>query len=162
MDRNDEQEWLHNFDQTGGITFTPATKRDLAEMIEIERQSFPHPWSDEQFEKALNQRNISGIVARKSQVACAFAIYELHKKQIHLLNFAVGQDWRRSGIGTALWQKLTAKLTKAIRCSLEIIVSERQIDAHKFLTAMGCRCVEVVKHPVVDSDDGYRFLFEVE
>ena len=77
-------------------------RRDMPEVLEIERQSFEFPWFEEDFIRCLRGRNCIGMVAEHAERVVGFMIYALHKTRLHILNFAVAADVRRRGIGTGL------------------------------------------------------------
>ena len=86
-------------------------RRDMAEVLEIENEGFEFPWSEDDFIRCLRQRNCIGMVAEHEDRVVGFMIYELHKTRLHLLNFAVGKDFRRRGVGAQMLAKLIAKLS---------------------------------------------------
>ena len=70
-------------------------RRDMAEVLEIERSAFEFPWFEEEFIRCLRQRNCIGMVAEANHQIVGFMIYELHKAKLHILNFAVAPEFRR-------------------------------------------------------------------
>ena len=79
--------------------------------LQIESASFEFPWLEDDFIRCLRQRNCIGMVAEYDDHVVGFMIYELHKNQLRVLNFAVRPDIRRAGIGKQMIQKLIGKLT---------------------------------------------------
>lgn len=75
-------------------------RRDMEDVLRIERSSFDNPWTDDNFLKCLRQRNCIGMVAEQDFEIVGYMIYELHKSKIHILNFAVDPICRRVGVGT--------------------------------------------------------------
>ena len=75
-------------------------RRDMREVLDVEREAFEFPWSDEDFTRCLRQRNCIGMVAEMADSVVAFMIYELHRAKLHVLNFAVARSHSRLGIGT--------------------------------------------------------------
>ena len=73
-------------------------RRDMPEVLSIEQSSFEFPWSEEDFIRCLRQRNCIGMVAEYDERVVGFMIYELHKDQLHVLNFSVRPDVRRRGV----------------------------------------------------------------
>ena len=63
-------------------------RRDMPEVLEIERASFEHAWTEEDFLCCLRQRNCIGMVAEHDHEIVGFMIYELHKAKLRILNFA--------------------------------------------------------------------------
>jgi ribosomal-protein-alanine N-acetyltransferase len=85
-------------------------RRDMLEVLAIEKEAFEFPWSEDDFARCLRQRNCIGMVAEMSDSIVAFTVYELHRSRLHVLNFAVLRSHRRLGVGTQMMAKLTAKL----------------------------------------------------
>src|SRR6188474_3566621 len=79
-------------------------RRDMPEVLTIEEQAFEFPWSEEDFIRCLRQRNCIGMVAEHNERVVGFMIYELHKNRLHILNFAVQEEFRRRGVGTQMIQ----------------------------------------------------------
>src|SRR5262245_13193942 len=87
-------------------------RRDMPEVLAIEKQCFEFPWQDEDFIRCLRQRNCIGMVAEAGERVVGFMIYELHKNRLHILNFAVHEDYRRRGVGRQMAKKLVGKLSR--------------------------------------------------
>ena len=87
-------------------------RRDMPEVLGIERQSFEFPWSEDEFVRCLRQRNCIGMVAEHDERIVGFMIYELHKNRLHILNFAVRAEFRRRGVGSQMIRKLAGKLSQ--------------------------------------------------
>jgi len=103
-------------------------RRDMAEVLGIEMDSFEYPWSEDNFVRCLRQRNVMGMVAENdNEDIVGFMIYELHKSRLHIRNFAVGEQWRRYGVGTAMLNRIKKKLHAERR----IFISLDLVDEHK-------------------------------
>lgn len=115
-------------------------RRDMEEVVGIERMSFSDPWTDEDFVRCLRQRNCIGMVCETYEdEIVGFLIYELHKSRLHLLNLAVDINHRRSGIGTQMIQKLKSKLSNQRRTRMTTAVAERNLAGQLFLRSQGFR-----------------------
>ena len=75
-------------------------RRDMPAVLGIENSCFEFAWNEDDFIRCLRQRNCIGMVAEEDDQVVGFMIYELHKNRLHILNFAVHADHRRSGVGT--------------------------------------------------------------
>lgn len=72
------------------------------QIIEIERTSFPVPWSERAFEEEIN-RDISNLWALVSkEKVYAYICFWMFDREMHILNFAVHQQKRRQGLGRYL------------------------------------------------------------
>jgi ribosomal-protein-alanine N-acetyltransferase len=135
-------------------------RRDMAEVLEIENESFEFPWSEEEFIRCLRQRNCIGMVADCDDKVVGFMVYELHKTRLHILNFAVGRDCRRKGIGRKMASKLVGKLSAQRRTRIVLEVRETNLDAQIFFRSQGFRAVNVLRDFYEDTtEDAYLMQF---
>ena len=133
-------------------------RRDLPEVLEIEKGSFEFPWSDEDFYRCLRQRNCVGMVAEHGERVIGFMIYELHKTRLHVMNFAVHPEYRRRRIGAQMSDKIKGKLGVLAKSTLD--VRESNVDAQLFWQSMGYMATEVYRGFRDDSpEDAYRFEY---
>ncbi|TWT30685.1 ribosomal protein S18-alanine N-acetyltransferase [Blastopirellula retiformator] len=140
-------------------------RRDMPEVLEIERTSFEFAWTEYDFINRLKERNVIGIVA-ESQMApgkrdrvVGFMIYELQRNHLHLLKFAVHPDYRRRGVGHQLVTKLTRKLASR-RSHVLTEVRETNLDAQRFFRSKGFRAISVLRDFYDDAEeDAYLMQF---
>ena len=135
-------------------------RRDMPSVMDIEQQSFEFPWSEEEFIRCLRQRNCIGMVAERDDQVAGFMIYELHKNRLHLLNFAVAAAMRRSGVGSAMIEKLSSKLTAERRNRIMLEVRETNLDAQIFFRQRGFKAISVLRSFYEDSpEDAYLMQY---
>lgn len=138
-------------------------RRDMPETLAIERGSFEYPWSEEDFVRCLRQRNCIGMVAEHDERVVGFMIYELHKTRLHLLNFAVAPDKRRSGVGAQMIAKLVAKLSHQRRSRILLEVRETNLAAQLFFRACGLKAVSVLRDFYEDTtEDAYLMQYRCQ
>ncbi|MEN6558919.1 MAG: ribosomal protein S18-alanine N-acetyltransferase, partial [Thermoguttaceae bacterium] len=131
-------------------------RRDMAEVMSIERESFEFSWLEDDFVRCLRQRNCIGMVAEHRDRVVGFMIYELHKTRIHVLNFAVAEAYRRCGVGSQMVAKLTAKLSMQRRSRIVLEVRETNLGAQLFFRENGVRAVSVLRSYYADTpEDAY-------
>jgi len=146
-----------------GIHVRWMIRRDMHEVIAIEREAFEFPWSEEDFTRCLRQRNCIGMVAELADSVVAFMIYELHRSRLHMLNFAVLRSHRRLGIGTQMMEKLVGKLTPDRRGRIALEVRETNLPAQLFFRSLGFRATTVLKDFYQDStEDAYLMQYALE
>ena len=135
-------------------------RRDMAEVIAIETESFEFPWSEDDFVRCLRQRNCIGMVAEMDDQVVGFMIYELHKNRLHILNFAVADRYRRLGIGTQMVSKLAGKLSDQRRSRILLEIRETNLPAQLFFRESGFRAVSVLKEFYEDTpEDAYLMQY---
>src|SRR5690606_23169054 len=89
-------------------------RRDIPEVLEIERRSFADRWGGEGFAELLRRRNTIGMVAEQSEWVVGYMVYELRRDRIELLRLAVADDRRREGMGERLVGKLKGKIAPVV------------------------------------------------
>lgn len=133
---------------------------DLKRVLEIERNSFSNPWTEQEFLSQLRQTSTIGMVIEFREMIVGYMVYDLNSRNVKLQNIAVDVPFRRIGIGSQLMDKLKTKLINH-REMIDATVSERNLPAQMFLKAHGFRCVNVMsgfyEEPDVDTD-AYYFI----
>ena len=81
-------------------------EKDLEGVMQIEKVSFPTPWSRELFERELIMPYAKALVALEfpSNQVLGYLCFWLVAQETHILNLAVHPNRRRQGIGTRLLQ----------------------------------------------------------
>ncbi len=135
-------------------------RRDMPEVLQIERESFEFPWVDADFVRCLRQRNCIGMVAEHEGRVVGFMIYELHRTRIHVLNFAVARMYQRLGVGSQMVAKLIAKLTVQRRSRIALEIRETNLDAQLFFRENGFRAVSILHEYYDDTpEDAYLMQY---
>ena len=131
-------------------------RRDMPDILEIERTGFEFPWSEDEFVRCLRQRNCIGMVAEHQERVVGFMIYELHRNRLNVLNFAVHPDFRRRGVGAQMVGKLANKLIHQRRTRILLQVRETNLDAQLFFRSAGFRAISVLRDYYEDTtEDAY-------
>jgi len=110
----------------------PANRGDVAEIVTIEREAFPHPWKREFFEiemaspgrycrVAVNGDRITGYV---------FAMYVFD--EMHVNKIAVLPEYRRRGIARALMNDCLSFAHENAITSISLEVRESNESARAF------------------------------
>lgn len=135
-------------------------RRDLPEVVQIESEAAPGPWTEQDFLSVLRQRNCIAQVAEQGGRVIGFAVYELHRDRLVLLNLAVSLRRQRQGIGRQLVDLLVGKLLPGRRQSVEVLVPEGNLVAQLFFRAIGFRATEILRD-CSDQPAEDRYLFRL-
>jgi [ribosomal protein S18]-alanine N-acetyltransferase len=150
-------------------------RRDLPEVLDIENRNSGRShnikgiWAEEDFLAFLRQPNAIGMVATHTtgsseEHVCGFMLYQLFPDRIHIFNLVVDPALLREGVGTALIDRLKAKLSVYRRTMLEIDIREVNLGACFWLKHLGFKAVQVIREwyqaPLVE--DAYKFRFTLE
>ncbi|MFT5523451.1 MAG: ribosomal-protein-alanine N-acetyltransferase [Pirellulaceae bacterium] len=135
-------------------------RRDMPEVLGIEDQSFEFPWSEDDFIRCLRQRNCIGMVAEHEERVVGFMIYELHKNRLHILNFAVNEQFRRKNVGVQMVGKLIGKLSHQRRNRVLLEVRETNLEAQLFFKKAGFKAITVLRDFYDDTtEDAYLMQY---
>ena len=145
------------------IIIRSMIRKDIPEVLSIEKESFESNWTEDNFINCLQQRNYVNMIAEHKKQVVGFMIYdELYNRGIHLLNFAVRSDWRRQNIGTQMIEKLITKLfSQKKQKIIDIEIRETNLRAQLFLRKCGFRAIKILhEHYLATSEDAYVMQYE--
>ncbi len=97
---------------------------DLAEVLQIERQAYPHPWTEKQFQQELDAAYSRVALLQSQGRTVGYICYWLAAGELHILNVATDPQCRRQGVARAL---LTFALDQAEKASAEIACLEVRV-----------------------------------
>ena len=84
------------------LHFAPMCSEDLDAVMEIERRSFPEPWTPGLFLHELKVPFSKSILARRGDEIVGYICRWLVGDEVHILNVAVRPEARQSGVAHAL------------------------------------------------------------
>ncbi len=91
------------------FSLRPGTEDDLQPILQIEKGSYPYPWSEASFKEELQKQFSNFWVLTDDKTdskLIAYAVFWLLFDECHILNIAVHLDWRNLGAGTFLVRKI--------------------------------------------------------
>jgi ribosomal-protein-alanine N-acetyltransferase len=136
-------------------------RRDMEEVLDIENRCFEFRWCEEDFIRALRQRNTIGMVAEYDERVMGYMVYELHKRKLTILNFAVDPDHWLRGVGSQMIDKLKGKLSDQRRIRIQLLVRETNTGCCLFLRSQGFQATNVLRGIYQDTDeDAYHFEYK--
>jgi [ribosomal protein S18]-alanine N-acetyltransferase len=87
---------------TIAVTLDLMGKKDLPEILAIEKESFASPWSEGMFKDELQVAHSQCLVARlsanKKSIIGGYLIFWIVADEAHLHNLAVKKEFRRQGL----------------------------------------------------------------
>lgn len=93
------------------------TKRDIPEIIEIEKEAFVSPWTESIFFQELVAPQAQCLVARaiqnKESMIAGYLIFWIVADEAHLHNLAVRKEFRRQGLAKnflAVMKEISSKV----------------------------------------------------
>lgn len=144
-----------------GETVRWMIRRDMPAVLEIEERCFGfNAWTEEDFIRCLRQRNCIGLTCELEDTVIGYSIYELQKRSLLLLNFAIHPHYQRQGFGTLMLEKLKRKLSHDRRRWLRCDVSEHNTEAHLFFKSCGLVATKILRDFYAGNQDAYHFEYE--
>lgn len=137
-------------------------RRDMPEVLSIERGCFEFPWNEDEYLVCLRQRNCIGMVAEHKQKVVGIMVYELRKSRLHILTMAVKPVLQRHGIGRQMIERLIRQLRAQRRQEIWAEVRERNVAAQGFFKEMGFVARNILHgHYDETNEDCYQFRFSL-
>lgn len=88
------------------VNIRAMIKNDLADVILLERNIFPDPWSYEAFEEQIEIEGWGGLVAEWNGRIIGYACYYIVNDEAHLTNIAVDSNYRRKSVAKQLLENI--------------------------------------------------------
>src|SRR5690242_7056683 len=135
-------------------------RKDLPEVLLIEKASFEKPKKEEELITLLRNRDVIGRVAEWEDQILGFSVHELRKDHVRLLRLAVHPDFRRKKVGTQLLTFLLTKgeQVKPKRNRVVGLVDESWLPAQLFLRSLRFKAVKVLRD-ARGRNDSYGFVY---
>jgi ribosomal-protein-alanine N-acetyltransferase len=133
------------------------TRRDLPEIMAIEKAAFSDPWVGSDFVEWLSDPGVVGIVATEGKHIEGYAVLGLHKRSVDIINFAVSPSRRRQGVGRILMARVAKYLDRGKRVVIVAEVKETNLEAQLFLRACGFIAGPISKSRFRNGEDSYKF-----
>lgn len=107
------------------VTVAPMRRRHLPEVLGIEAQVYPRPWSERLFADELDRSGRVYVVARVGSQVVGYAGLLMIADDGHVATVAVDPAWQRRGIARALLAELVTGALRlgANQLTLEVRVS---------------------------------------
>ena len=149
-------------DTKTAVQFRWAIRSDLEKLLSIEAAcSGVTAWTEDDFLGELKRKNVISMVAEENTEIVGFMLYELQKKRLQVINFAVSPRQQRRGIGSRMIDKLIDKLCVGRRTKICFTVRESNLSAQLFLRSVGFRCGKPVRgyYPEPFAEAAYPFVY---
>lgn len=124
------------------IIYRNAKKNDIEKILEIEKVSFPNPWSRVAFEceisKLLMGTGIFQVAEdEENSKICGYICANIVIDYIHILNLAVDLDYRKKGIASEFIKRIEAEAVKRKIYGVTLEVRETNTAAINLYSKFG-------------------------
>jgi len=142
---------MHNFDNDIRLDFMKIG--DVPAVHELEVECFPSPWDISAYYRELQNPSAFYVVARKGERVVGFGGMWTVGDEAHIVTLAVGQAFRRQGLGRRLLEVLLkeARRRHAVRITLEVRVGNTA--AQNLYSSFGFRTVAFRREYYPDNNE---------
>jgi len=140
------------------LSLRKAKLRDLPEILKIEKEVFPEPWSFYSFIFELNYPSNYFVVLEIENEIIGYMIAGEYEESYHLKNIAIKKEYQGKGYGKFLLNHLIEKAKKENKkfVFLEVRISNER--AIKFYEKFGFRRNRILKGYYGYKEDGYEYV----
>lgn len=130
-------------------------EKDVAAIVEIEKQSFSDPWTEEMLKDTLRFPVYHTFLVEEGGHVCGYGCVIVLFEDAELANIAVAPTFRGQGVGKALMESMheKAKALGAQRMLLEVRVSNK--TAIGLYEKYGYQRYGIREHYYADGEDAY-------
>jgi ribosomal-protein-alanine N-acetyltransferase len=132
--------------------FRPMYASDIPTVLDLERATYPQPWSEGIFIDELSRSDRVYVVAEQASAMVGFAGLMLVAEDAHVTTLAVKSDVRKAGLGTRLMLRLIAAGLERGARNLTLEVRATNEGAQRLYSRFGMVAVGVRKHYYRDDD----------
>lgn len=150
-------------DQTTPWTFAPMRRKDIPEVMVVERLCFHDPWDKSAFERETVNTFSRSLLARDaSGRLLGYAMWWVAGPEFHLLNLAVHPAARRQGLGRELLDRVVADARKDQAEFVALEVRTSNLAAKTLYQHAGFHTVGVRRRYYRDGEDAEVMLLRLD
>jgi [ribosomal protein S18]-alanine N-acetyltransferase len=135
------------------MTFRPMLEADLDQVVEIEKASMPSPWSKELFDEELKRDAAHYFVLEEEGRVAGYMGYWEAPEEAHIINLAIGPDFRKRGLGKMMMDHCLAYAAKRGAHLATLEVRQSNEAAQKLYEKCNFRVVAIRKKYYSDNQE---------
>lgn len=138
-------------------------EEDLKEVMEIEKLSFPSPWTERIFRLELHKKNFAFYrVIEKEGRLIGYGGWWKIKDEAHLVKLAIHPAFRRQSYGERLLKGLLKEAKEKGARLLTLEVRESNLPAHRLYEKLGFKLISIRPTYYQDTlEDGFVYIKEL-
>jgi len=138
----------------GDILLEPLSEEHLTDVLRIERESFPAPWTESMFRQEVEETWLSrSYIARVDDVIAGYIIAWFLRGEAHILNLAVAAEFQRRGIGRRMLSHIIELAEQAQHHMATLEVRASNDPAKLLYVTMGFAPVGIRRRYYRDNDE---------
>jgi [ribosomal protein S18]-alanine N-acetyltransferase len=146
---------------SNSFSLRPATQDDLPRILEIERESYPQPWTEASFQAELTKPYSEFLVITDDEtdtVIVAYIVYWLMFEECQILNLTVSPEHRGLGFAKQLVRKVVSVSTKGDIKRIILDVRKSNQPAIQLYQSIGFTIDQVRKAFYNNGEDAYQMV----
>ncbi len=145
------------------MIFRPMLEVDLEQVVRIEKDSMPSPWSKELFEEELKRDVAYYFVMEEEGQLAGYMGYWEAPQEAHIINLAIAPRFRQKGWGLKMMDYCLAFAQKRGARLATLEVRESNEAARRLYDKCGFRTVAIRKKYYSDNqEDAVVMIREIE
>ena len=147
------------------VTMGWINVKNWSEIMDIERATYPIPWTDAEWKSILSTPGCRGRTMERQgplgPTVVGFLVYRELSDEIVIDNIAVLPSVRRQRVGEQAMSFLKARLTRSNCDRISFEVRETSLGCQLFFRSQGFAATGVIRGHYDDTgEDGYHFELE--
>ena len=135
------------------MIFRPMLEVDLDQVVAIEKESMPSPWSKELFEEELHREAAHYFVIEEEGQVAGYMGYWEAPQEAHIINLAIGAKFRQRGLGQRMVEACLDFASKRGARLATLEARESNESARRLYEKCGFRFVAIRKKYYSDNQE---------
>ncbi len=135
------------------MIFRPMLEVDLDQVVAIEKESMPSPWSKELFEEELHREAAHYFVIEEEGQVAGYMGYWEAPQEAHIINLAIGSKFRKRGLGQRMVETCLDFASKRGARLATLEARESNESARRLYEKCGFRFVAIRKKYYSDNQE---------
>ncbi|MFH1379467.1 MAG: ribosomal protein S18-alanine N-acetyltransferase [bacterium] len=141
----------------------PMAKDDLNEILSVEREAFPDPWTNTMFDSEIEQRSSNLFVAEKKTnglkyIITGYAVYRIIDSYAEIMNLCVKAEFRRMRIGASLLEYMLSAIATERIAQIYLEVRTTNLPAVNLYSRYGFILNRIRKNYYTDGSDACEMI----
>ena len=145
----------------GNFTITIGEDKHLPEIYQIEKLSFPQPYSLPLLEALTHMNRNILLVATSRDKVLGYIIVSVEGERGHVISIAVSPEYRRTGVGRSLLNEATRILKDRGVKSIHLEARRSNIPTLRFYEKLGFKLTGFIKAYYEDGEDANLFSKQI-
>lgn len=120
-----------------GLIFAPITFDHLPQLLAIEEEAYPDPWTPGMFNQEIIHSGSHFYVALQREAVVGYAGFWLVLDEAHITKFTVAAPYRQQGYGARIMLHLLEQATRAEAAVVRLEVRESNAVARTLYERLG-------------------------